>query len=142
MSPTWFLGFFALIAYTESANGFLEAENRFITVSPPSNLSHLTSSSNRSSTPSNALFDNALDIKCNGTKYGDNLNIADCKDAKTFILSGSDQIPWVQRFTLFPSPHFFVPYRYMGGKSRDPHSLVSCFAKIEQIRDYVIFSST
>lgn len=118
MSLTWLLRSSAFLAYAVSASPLTGTVNQVIRISLPYNVSHLNSSSNASVTPSNTSSENALGIKCDGAQYGVNLNIADCKDAKAYISSGSEQFPWVERQTRFSKPHFGLPYRYMGGKYR------------------------
>ena len=86
----------------------------------PSDVSsHVTLLSNLSVIPSNlSPAKNAFNIECDAAQYGDNLNITDCKDAKLYISSGSEQFPWVDRHTYYPRAHFALPYRYLGGKYR------------------------
>ena len=111
----WMLRVLA-IAYEASASPLSGAGNQVSRVTLPPDVSHLTFSSNLSITPSNISTTNALDIRCDGAQYGDNLNVTDCKDAKAYISSGSEQFPWVDRETLFLRAHFSLPYRFMGGK--------------------------
>ena len=122
MSLTWFWRYFAFIIYAVSASPLTTAENPSITTSLASNVSHLTSSSPifilRNTTTSNAL-----NVKCDGAQYGVNLDVADCKDAKAYISSGSVQRPWAERGSHLQFPHFFLPYRYMGGTCRNTWSL-------------------
>ena len=85
----------------------------------PSDVSsHVNLLSNLSVIPSNISTKNAFNIECDAAQYGDNLNITDCKDAKLYISSGSEQFPWVDRHTYYPRAHFALPYRYLGGKYR------------------------
>ena len=111
-----YLAFIILSAV--SASPFTGAENPPIIISPTSNVSQ-TPASIPLFTPSNITTSNALDIKCDGAQYGDNLDLADCKDAKSYIASGSVPRPWVERQTYFHTPHYVLPYRYMGGTCRD-----------------------
>lgn len=117
MSLTRGLHFFAVLVCVVPANCLNEAENQLSRLYPPSNLLHPTSSSNGSLTPNDVSKDNTLTIKCDGAQYGVKLNIADCKDAKSYISSGSEQFPWVGRHTRWHKPRFALPYRYMGGKN-------------------------
>ena len=115
MSLTSVILVFALMAYVVSSSSLTGAENE-LRISLSSNVSHFPSFSNRSVSPSNISIENALGIKCDGAQYGVNLDLADCKDAKTYISSGSEQFPWVARHTRWLKPHFLLPYRFMGGK--------------------------
>ena len=116
MSLTSIILFFALVAYAVSASSLTGAENE-LRISLSSNVSRFPFSLNRSISPSNISIENALGIKCDGAQYGVNLDLADCKDAKTYISSGSEQVPWVARHTRWLKPHFVLPYRFMGGKN-------------------------
>lgn len=120
MSHTWILQFFAFVSYAVCENPLVGAENQLLPISLPSNVSHLISSLNRSFTL--IPTENALNIKCDGSQYGVNLNIADCKEAKRYISSGSEQCLWVERHTRILKLHYALPYRYMGGKYRWPCS--------------------
>ncbi|CAD6578702.1 MAG: hypothetical protein ASARMPRED_008809 [Alectoria sarmentosa] len=115
MSLTSIILFFALVAYAVSASSLTGAENE-LRISLSSNVSRFPFSLNRSISPSNISIENALGIKCDGAQYGVNLDLADCKDAKTYISSGSEQVPWVARHTRWLKPHFVLPYRFMGDK--------------------------
>ena len=122
MSPTWVVRFLAFVDYAVCDNPLVGAENQLLRISLPSNVSRLISPLNRSSTPGDIPTENDLDIKCGGSQYGVNLNIADCKEATGYISSGSQQYPWVKRHTHILKPYFAVPYRSMGGKYRCPYS--------------------
>ena len=123
MSLAWVLRFSASMAYYVSAHPSSGSENQFIAISLPSTVSHLNYPSHRSITPIDISTENALDIRCDGAQYGVNLDIADCKDAKYYISSGSEEVPWVKRRFPFFKPGFVLPYRYMGGKYPCPCSL-------------------
>ena len=113
----WILRVLATL-YVASASPFIGTGNQDSRITLPSNVSHLTLLSNVSTTASNVSTKNALNIACDAAQYGDNLNITDCKDAKLYISSGSEQFPWVDRRTFYPKAHFALPYRYLGGKYR------------------------
>lgn len=103
------------MAFAVSASPFMGAENQVSERSLPSNVSHIIPSSILLTPPSNISGKSALNIKCDGAQYGDNLNISDCKDARDYIGSGPHQFPWVERTYFFQKQHFWLPYRYMGG---------------------------
>lgn len=131
------------MAFAVSASPFTGAENQISDRSLPSNVSHVIPSLILPTPPSNISAKNALNIKCDGAQYGDNLNVTDCKDARDYIGSGPHQFPWVKRTHFFRRPHFWLPYRYMGGTlsktiSRSLSIESSFFAKSEQISDTVI----
>ena len=113
----WILRVLATL-YKASASPFPGTGNRGSRITLPSDVSHPTLLSNVSVIPSNISPKNALNIECDAAQYGDNLNITDCKDAKLYISSGSEQFPWVDRHTFYPKAHFALPYRYLGGKYR------------------------
>lgn len=104
--------------YETSASPVTGNENQDLRITPPSDVSHLILLSNLSVIPSNISTKNTFDIECDAAQYGDNLNITDCKDAKLYISSGSKQLAWVDRHTLYKKAHFALPYRYLGGKYR------------------------
>ena len=98
------------------------AEGPSLGTSQASNGSNATSLSSLSILSSNVTTDNAFIIKCDGGQYGRDLSIADCKDAKDYIPSGSDQYAWLERHIAFGGAHFALPYRYMGGRYRSLRS--------------------
>ena len=104
--------------YEASASPFTGTGDQGLRITLPSNVSHLTLLSNVSTIASDVSTKNAFNIACDAAQYGDNLNITDCKDAKLYISSGSEQFPWVDRHTFYPKAHFALPYRYLGGKYR------------------------
>lgn len=115
MSPAWAFPFCILIAYQVLASPISGIDSQSLSIILPLNASHRTTSSTfLLAPPSNISATNALNIECDGAQYGNDLNITDCKHAKNFISSGSEQCPWVDRHTLFLKPHFALPYRYMG----------------------------
>lgn len=59
---------------------------------------------------------NALNVQCNGNTYGFNPNIADCEQAKSYIVPDSEQILWGERHTGLPAEIFPLPYAIFGGK--------------------------
>ena len=113
----WILRVLATV-YEASAAPFTGTGDQDSGIMPPSDVAHLTLLSNLSVLPSNISTKNAFNIECDAAQYGDNLNLTDCKDAKLYISSGSEQIPWVDRYKSYPKPHFPLPYRYLGGKYR------------------------
>ena len=117
MSLIWILRLLASLAYAVSANPLVGAENQLIGVSLPFNASY-SYSSNRSLTPSDLPTENALNVKCDGAEYGANLDIADCKNAKSKLSSGMVQLPWVERDVQWHVPHCVLPFRLMGGKNQ------------------------
>ena len=114
MSLGWVLRLFAFIIYAVSAISLTRAESPLVRTSPTSNVSHLRSFSNLSLVSFDVTSGNALKIKCDGARYGENLNVVDCKDAKKYIGSGNKQHPWVGPYTPYKKAQFPVPYRYMG----------------------------
>ena len=110
----WTLRVLATV-YEASASPFTGTGDQGSRISLPSDVSLL---SNLSVISSNISTKNALNIECDPAQYGYNLNITDCKDAKLYISSGSEQFPWVDRHTYYPKAHFALPYRYLGGKYR------------------------
>ncbi len=114
MSLVWVLRSFAFIIYAVSAISSTRAESPLVGKSSTSNVSQLTTFSNLSVVSFNATSGNALKIRCDGARYGENLNVVDCKDAKKYIGSGNNQHPWVGPYTPFKKAQFPVPYRYMG----------------------------
>ena len=113
----WILRVLATL-YEASASPFTGTGNQDSRITLPSNDSHPTLLSNVSVVSSNISAKNAFNIECDAAQYGDNLNVTDCKDAKLYISSGSEQFPWVDRHTFYPKAHFALPYRYLGGKYR------------------------
>ena len=118
MPLTWILRYFALMTYEVSASPLLGAGVHIPGLYLPLNVSRSTSTSILPL--SNISTKKALNVECDGARYGDNLSIADCKDAKGYIFSGSKQFAWVARHTPFQKAHFALPYRYMGGTYRSP----------------------
>lgn len=123
---TWILPFFAFVACIVSATPLTGAENQLLGTSLMPNVSQY-SSANRSMTPGILSTENALNIKCDGAQYGANLDIADCKDAKAYISSGSEQHPWADRYIRWRKPHFILPYRFMGGKNERSSRSIRAF---------------
>ena len=113
----WILRVLAMV-YQASATTFTGTGIQDSRITLPSDVSRLTLLSNPSVIPSNISAKNALNVECDAAQYGDNLNITDCKDAKLYISSGSEQFAWVERHTYYPKAHFSLPYRYLGGKYR------------------------
>lgn len=136
----------ACMAYAASASPVTGAENQISRISLPLNVSHASTSPSILSTPSSSVSTkSALNITCDGAQYGDNLNVADCKDARDYIGSGPFEFAWVERTHFLQKPHFWLPYRYMGGRYFNENQLgvpwkyrVSTFAKSQQISDTVI----
>lgn len=119
MTLTHGLRFFASITYALSI-AFSTGAGKSVIRTSPSSIGSILVSSNRSVILDRLPIENALDIRCDGAQYGFNLNIAECKGAKSYIASGSEQLPWVERQTRFSKAHFALPYRYMDGKYRSP----------------------
>ena len=59
---------------------------------------------------------NALDIQCDGSKYGFNPNLADCDGARSYIAPDSEQQVFGERHTGLPDNVFPLPYAIVGGK--------------------------
>lgn len=113
----------ACMAYAASASPVTGAENQISRISLPLNVSHSTSPSILSTPPSSVSTKSALNITCDGAQYGDNLNVADCKDARDYIGSGPFEFAWVERTHFLQKPHFWLPYRYMGGRYLNENQL-------------------
>ena len=107
-----------MTVYEASASPLTETGDQGSRITLPSDVSHLTLLTNLSTISNNTSTENALNVQCDAAQYGDNLNITDCKDAKLYISSGSEQLPWVDRHTFYPKAHYALPYRYLGGKYR------------------------
>ena len=134
----WILRVLATV-YEASATPFTGTGNQGSRRTLPSDVSHLNLLSNPSVIPSNISTKNALNVECDAAQYGDNLNITDCKDAKLYISSGSEQFAWVGRHTYYPKAHFFLPYRYLGGKYRLlVHLIKGSVLRFPQMADSVI----
>lgn len=120
----------ACMAYAVSASPFTGAGEQISNLSLQPNVSHPTPSSIFPIPPPNNISaKSTLVIKCDGAQYGDNLNVIDCKDARDYIGSGPHQFAWVERTYFFKDPHFWLPYRYMGGidqSSRSPQEVFFC----------------
>ena len=137
----WILRVLATL-YEASASPFPGTGNQDSRITLPSDVPHLTLLSNPSVIPSNISTKNALNVECDAALYGDNLNITDCKDAKLYISSGSEQFAWVDRRTYYPKAHFFLPYRYLGGKYRLLiHLIKGGILRFPQMADSVISKS-
>ena len=142
MSLIWIPGFFAFL-FTISTAVLVTpgAENPSLRNSQTSDRPHSTSLSSLSMINLNVTTNNAFVIECDGGQYGRNLNIADCKDAKSYVPSGSNQAAWVERHTPFGGKHFALPYRFMGGRRQVFAVLERAFTYMRQIADDVISSS-
>lgn len=70
---------------------------------------------NSSASLVNTSSKNAFDIKCDGSVYGFNPNIADCEQAKSYIVPDSDQLEFGERHTGLHQDVFPLPYAIFGG---------------------------
>jgi len=79
-------------------------------------LSNPLSPSNQSTWSLNATtLDEGFNIKCDGSKYGVNLDLADCEGALKSFQRGLNRITFAERGPGFPPGVFPLPYRWMGG---------------------------
>ena len=72
---------------------------------------------NESVTSFNVTADNEIQIQCNGSSYGFDLDINDCEEAKAYFPASSDQVRWATRNTGWQKIIFPLPYRAMGDKA-------------------------
>ena len=74
------------------------------------------SSSNESFISLNATVKGDFDVRCYGTQYGFNPNVADCQNAINYVQRGQTRIYFAERETS-PRPNTFrLPFKLMGGK--------------------------
>ena len=81
-----------------------------------SNLVGAAFASNRSTgKPATDPSENYL-IRCDGSLYGFNPNIADCEGAAHSIIPDSEQLIWRERHTGLPEDYFPLPFAVFGGR--------------------------
>lgn len=74
------------------------------------------SPSNESFVSLNATVKDDFDVRCYGTQYGFNPNVADCQNAINYVQRGQTKITFAERETS-PGPNIFhLPLKLMGGK--------------------------
>ena len=72
---------------------------------------------NESVTYSNVIGDNEIHVKCDGTAYGNDLDIDECEEAKAYFPTSPDQVLWATRHTGWQKEIFPLPYRAMSDKA-------------------------
>lgn len=87
-----------------------------LTSTLPANLTNLRFPGNKSTSTVLTSGENTFDIKCDGATYGFNPNIADCDEARSYIVPDSDQLYWGERHTGLPQEIFPLPFVIFGGK--------------------------
>ena len=72
---------------------------------------------NASVTAFNVTGAEDIHIQCDGSSYGFDLDVVDCKEANAYVPSSPDQVLWAESQTGLQEKIFALPYRAMGDKA-------------------------
>ena len=90
------------------------SEEQTVQLSPSDQLMPANARKDDIATNSNAT--NALQIQCDGEKFGFNPNVTDCQDARSFYKRSSQLFTYGERHSGHSTDVFPLPFRLSGGK--------------------------
>ena len=96
------------------ASTLQSTSDQTIRLSPPDPLSLANISGDNAATALNASS-NAIQVQCDGEKYGFNPNVGDCQNARSYYKRSSKLFTFGERHSGHAIDVFPLPYRLMGG---------------------------
>lgn len=113
------------------ASTLQSTSDQAIQLSPPNSLSLANLSSDDAATPLNASS-NAIQVQCDGEKYGFNPDVEDCQNAKSYYKRSSKLFTFGERHSGHAIDVFPLPYRLMGGMLLRPSDIFSSRALLRK----------